>query len=511
MSYLIGIDLGSTSLKVVVFDTEGHVVSAASRPTELCHPHPDHPQWATWDPQQIWSGVADACCEAIAHLDDPKRIRAVAVTGMGMDGVPVDKEGRWLYPFISWHCPRTVPQQQWWLEHIGAARQFSITGNPIWAINTALRLLWMRDNEPAILEKTDKWLLIEDFVNFQLCGERATDYSMASNTLLFDQRTRTYSDELLKLSGIDRRLLCEPRPSGTLLGKVHQAAADVTGLPVGTPVVLGGHDFLCGCLPVGAFTPGVVLDVIGTWEIIVTALSEPILTDAAREMGLWIDSHVARGMYAAMGSAVAADMLEWFRRHFGLEEARRALVEGGTDWDYLMAAAAATPPGAEGVMFLPHMSGSTMPVIDPQSRGAFVGLRNTATKAHLLRAVVEGLNYQFLQIMAGLSKGIGLRCDKLVAVGGGTKNSFWMQNRADMLGQPFEVPEVEEATPLGAAILAGIGVGIYRDEEDAFKRVYRVGRVYEPDRVLTAQYAARFKVFEQLYPALRSVHASLAS
>jgi len=505
MSYLVGIDLGSTSLKVVVFDTDGRVVSAANRPTELFHPYPEDPQWATWDPQQIWNGVCEACCETVAHLDDMKSIRAVAVTGMGMDGVPMDKDGKWLYPFISWHCPRTAPQQQWWLEHIGAAKQFSITGNPVWTINTALRLLWMREHEPAILDKTDKWLLIEDFLNFQLCGERATDYSMASNTLLFDQRTRAYSDELLKLSGIERRLLCEPRPSGTLLGKVHQAAADVTGLPVGTAVVLGGHDFLCGCLPVGAFKPGVVLDVTGTWEIIVTATSQPILTDAAREMGLWIDSHVARDLYAAMGSAVAADMLEWFRRNFGFEEAQKAATEGGVDWDYLMAAAAAVPAGCDGVVFLPHMSGSTMPVIDPQSRGAFVGLRNTATKGHMLRAVVEGLNYQFLQILAGLDKGLGVRCDKLVAVGGGTKNQFWMQNRADMLGQPFEVSEVEEATPLGAAILAGIGVGIYRDEQEAFERVYRAGRVFEPNRALTAEYAERFKVFERLYPALRSL------
>jgi xylulokinase len=153
------------------------------------------------------------------------------------------------------------------------------------------------------------------------------------------------------------------------------------------------------------------------------------------------------------------------------------------------------------------MSGSTIPVIDPHSRGAFVGLRNTATKGHMLRAVVEGLNYQFLQILAGLDKGLGLRCDKLVAVGGGTRNQFWMQNRTDMFGQPIEVPEVEEATPLGAAILAGIGVGIYRDEQDAFERLYHPGRVYEPNRALTTEYAERFKLFEQLYPALRSVRS----
>jgi xylulokinase len=510
MAYLVGIDLGSTSLKAMVYGLDGSAVAGASRPTELFHPHDDHPDWAVWQPEQIWSGVCDALREAVGRLDAAAEIRAVAVTGMGMDGVPIDRDGNWLYPFISWHCPRTAPQQQWWLEHVGAERQFAVTGNPVWAINTALRLLWMREHEPAILDRTDTWMLIEDFVNFMLCGERATDYSMASNTLLFDQRARDYSDELLAISGIDRALLCDPQPSGTVIGKVHAAAAEATGLPAGTPVVLGGHDFLCGCLPVGAFRPGVVLDVAGTWEIVVGALEEPVLTPEVMRMGWWVDSHVARGQYAAMGSAVAADMLEWFRGEFGFEEARKAETEGGADWDYLMAAAEASPPGAHGVMFLPHMSGSTIPVIDPASRGAFVGLRNLATKGDLLRAVIEGLDYQFLQIVGGLEAGLGIRPEKLVTVGGGAGNAFWMQNKADMVGMPFETPEVEEATPLGAAILAGIGVGLYRDEQDAFEQVRRPGRVYEPDRDLTARYAEGFGTFQRLYPALKDLHAGLA-
>ena len=509
MAYLAGIDLGSTRLKAVVYDLAGNAVAAASRPTELFHPDREHPDWAIWKPEQIWAGAAESLKEAVAKLDDPSEIRGVAVTGMGMDGVPVDAGGAWLYPFISWHCPRTAPQQQWWLEHVGAERQFAVGGNPVWAFNTALRILWMRQNEPAILDRTDKWLLIEDFVNFMLCGERATDYSMASSTLLFDQHRRDYSEEILRLAGIDRGLLCDARPSGTPLGTVHAKAAEATGLPAGTPVVLGGHDFLCGALPVGAFREGVVLDVAGTWEIIVAAIDRPVLTDEVRRMGWWIDSHVGRDTYAAVGSAVAADMLEWFRKQFGQEEARKAEAAGGVDWDYLMAAAQESPPGANGVMFLPHMSGATIPTPDPASMGAFVGLRNIAGKGDVLRAVVEGLNYQFLQILAGLQRGLGVKPDRLVAVGGGAQNAFWMQNKADMAGLCFETPEVAEATPLGAAILAGIGVGIYRDEQDAFEQVRKPGKVYEPRADLTAAYAERFEVFQQIYPALRGVHAGL--
>ncbi|OHE75795.1 MAG: hypothetical protein A2107_03185 [Verrucomicrobia bacterium GWF2_62_7] len=509
MSYLVGIDLGSTSLKAVIYDLAGRAVAKASRPTQVFNPDPAHPDWAIWKPEQIWGGTAEALREAVSRLDDPKKIRAIAVTGMGMDGVPVDKDGRWLYPFISWHCPRTAPQHAWWMEHVGAEKQFAITGNQLWAINSALRILWMRENEPAVLDKTDKWLLIEDFVNFMLCGVRATDYSMASNTLLFDQRTRRYSDELLRLSGVERRWLCDPLPSGTPLGEVHAQAAAATGLPAGTPVILGGHDFLCGMLPVGAFKPGVVLDVMGTWDIVTVAISQPVLTPAVQRMGWWIDSHVARDMYAAMGTAVAADMLEWFRREYGQPEKAQAAASGGKDWDYLMAAAEASPPGARGVMFLPHMSGCTIPVPDPKSKGAFIGLRNVATKGDMLRAIIEALNFQFLEIMAGLGTAVGVAPQKLVAGGGGTSNPFWMQNRADMAGRAIEAPAVEETTPLGAAILAGIGVGLYKNEEDAFRQVYRPGRVYEPDLKLTAFYAERFEVFRKIYPALKEISAAL--
>lgn len=509
MSYLVGIDLGSTSLKTIIYDLDGHAVAQGSRPTELVHPDPAHPDWAIWQPDQIWHDVAESLKEVTARIKDTGEIKAVAVTGMGMDGVPLDKDGRWLYPFISWHCPRTVPQQQWWNDCIGAERQFAITGNPIWPFHPALRLLWMREHEPAIFAKTDKWLLIEDFVNFMLCGVRATDYSMASNTLLFDQRKHDYSAELLKLSDIDRALLADPKPSGTVLGAIHKKAAAATGLREGTPLVLGGQDFLCGMLPVGAFRTGIVLDVVGTWEIITLTLDKPVLTSEVREMGWWVDSHVARDKYVATGSAVAADMLEWFRKNYGFEEAQKARAEGGVDWDHLMAQAQEAPPGADGVMFLPHMSGATIPVIDPSSMGAFVGLRNVIGKGHMLRAIIEGLNYQLLQIISGMESTLGVQADKFIAIGGGVNNAFWMQAKADIVGKPFETPQVEEATPLGAAILAGIGVGLYRDEQEAFQRVYRSGRVYEPDLKQTAQYAERFAVFQRLYPALKDIHAQL--
>jgi sugar (pentulose or hexulose) kinase len=179
MDYLVGIDLGSTNLKAIVYDADGRTMAQANRPTQRFHPDSEHPTWAVWQPQQIWDGVCQSLQETIRQLDDPSRIRGVAVTGMGMDGLPLDREGRWLYPFISWHCPRTEPQSRWWLEQFGAEEQFAVGGNQIWAFNTALRLRWMAENHPEILEQTHKWVLIEDFINHRLCGALATDYSMA--------------------------------------------------------------------------------------------------------------------------------------------------------------------------------------------------------------------------------------------------------------------------------------------------------------------------------------------
>ena len=505
MDYLMGIDLGSTSLKAVVYDLDGNVVARGSQPTEKFHPSAEHPEWTVWEPEQIWGGAAAAVRDAVAGLPDPRQIRAVAVTGMGMDGLPVDADGRWLYPMISWHDPRTTPQLEWWQKHIGVERQFSIGGNPLWPINSALRILWVAEHEPAVMARADKWLLIEDFLNFMLCGRRATDYSMASCTLLFDQRRRQWSDELLRLSGIERRLLCDAFPSGTPLGEVTAQASAATGLPAGTPVILGGHDHLCGAIPVGAFRPGVVLDVTGTWEIVSAVIAKPVLTPAVHKAGLTIQAHVARGMYAAWASTPAGEALEWFRKQLGGPAAGAGDAEGGADWATLMAAAAQSPPGAGGVLFLPHLSGATCPVVDPHSRGSFAGLRSMTTRGDMVRAIIEGLDYQFLDMVNSFEAGLGTRAERIIAVGGAIRNEFWMQNKADVVGKTIEVPQVEEATPLGAAILAGIGTGVFKNEQDAYEKVCRPGRTYRPDPSMARVYEQGFEAYKKLYPALSGI------
>jgi len=507
MDYLMAIDLGSTSLKALIYDLDGNIVSSASRPTEQITSD-DHPEWVIWDPDQIWNGSAAAVKEALAAIDYPSQVKAVAVTGMGMDGVPVDSNGNHLYPFISWHDPRTAAQAQWWNENIGAEKTFAITGFPTWAITAAMRILWMKENQPDIMAAADKWLLIEDFLNHKLCGKIATDRSMASCTLLMDQAKHQWSDQLLADSGIEASLMPPIMQSASILGKVSAQASALTGLSTETTVVLGGHDHICGTLPVGAYKPGTLFDILGTWESVITTVSSPVMTDDIRRSAICIQSHVAPECYAAWGGAPSGESLEWFRANFGFQAEQKAKEQGNV-WQHLMASLNDTSPGASGAIFLPHLSAAGCPIIDPKSMGAFVGLSSTTTHADMLRAVIEGLNYQFLEIRQAMESGLSCSFDNIIVSGGGSQNEFWIQNKADMLGLPIEVSNVQEATPLGAAMLAGIGIGLYKNLDEAYERVKKTKKLYNPNLELTAKYAKLFEIYKSIYPSLKSVNNSL--
>lgn len=504
---LLGIDLGSTSIKAVIFDTAGRVVAEGSRPTRHSSPNADHPEWIVWDADRLWQDTAAAVRDAVTALGGNGVIRGLAVAGFGGDGVPLDEDGRCLAAAISWHDQRVESQSRWWGENIGAERQFSITGSHVYLYNTALRLRWMMEHEPEILERTHKWLLLVDYLNYRLTGRMATDYSLASTTLLLDQKSLTWSDEILQLSEIERRLLPDLRPAGAALGAVTAAASAITGLPEGTPVCQGGHDFLCGALPAGAFVPGVLLDVTGTWELVVTTTPAPPLTGEVFRSGLMIETHVAAGRYAVTGAAVASGMLEWFRTELGQPEKARAGSEDA-QWAHLIRLAESSPPGAHGVLFLPHMSGSVCPVRDPRSLGVFAGLSSITQRRDLLRAQFEGLNYQFREMLEAMKSGVGGDF-RIVAVGGATRNAFWMQNKADVTGCPIEVPDLHEATALGAAMLAGISAGLYRDEADAHASLRAPVRVFSPNTNLSAQYDHWYRTYQQLYPATRSISSAL--
>jgi len=496
MDYFLGIDLGSTSLKAIIYDTDGHLIARGDKPTLKFHPTPEA---TVWNPEQIWNDTAAACRDAVAQIPNPTAIKGVAVTGMGMDGVPMDENGNYLYPFISWHDTRTQPQFDWWIKTIGVDKTFSVGGNPVLPINSALRMLWIQEHEPEIFKRTFKWLLIEDFVNFKLTGRYVSDYSMASCTMLFEQRTRNWSDEMCSLSGIPKRILPDVFPSSTFLGEITPAAAEKTGLPSGTPIYLGGHDHLVCKIPSGAFRAGAVMNITGTWETVHMITSEPTSNPALAHSGITLQAHVVKDKYSLWGGNPAGSALDWFRQE----------AAASASWETLIELAKSSEPGAGRVMFLPHLSSSSCPIVDPKALGAFVGLSTLTKQSDLVRAVIEGLDFQFLDTVRTMEEATGNKAVEFIGVGGAIRNTFWMQNKADMVGRPYCIPEVEEATVLGAALLAGLGAGAYKDEEDAFGRVCSSKIVYEPDLKLTVFYAERFEIYRELFHAVSPIHHRL--
>lgn len=507
MAYLMGIDIGSTSIKAVVYDETGQMVSEGSKPSELTFADSEHKAWSVWDPQKVWSAVCESVQQAMAPIADKSKVVGVAVTGFGMDGLPIGKDGQCLYPLISWHCPRTNDIAKAFSDKLGQQNIFNISGGQYMAIHSIYRMMWMQKNHPEIIEKTDKWLLIEDFINFKLSGIKATDFSMAWNTSVLDQKNKKWSDELIEKAGVPKRIFPEIKQSGTVLGNVTTQAQNQTGLSGSTKVVLGGHDYICAALATGAIDDDVVMDVTGTWEMIVQSSS--VLSHESRifESGYYVENHVAKDKYCFVASTVSGNMTEWLKDNLSFEELQMQEQQGINVWQSLMDKARKSPAGANGCFFLPHFSGAGTPLLDPSSMGAYIGLSNTVTKSDIIRATIEGLDYQFRQMVEELQSALCISPSKILAVGGATKNEFWMQNKADVCNKLIEVPIVYEATPLGAAMLAGLGVGIYSSEEQAIERVKKPCKVYEPDAKLTEKYSEYYnEVYKDIYISLKEVN-----
>jgi len=506
MALLMGLDLGSTSIKANIYDEKGSLVSSGSKPTILSHPDKDHPNWAIWHPDDIWSAVRSSISDAMKKIESKNEVKAIAVTGFGMDGVPIDKNGKWLYPFISWHCPRTEKQSREWSQKVGADNIFSITGKQVMPIDTVYRILWIKENFPEILNKTYKWLLIEDYINYLLCGAVSTDYSMASCTSLLDQKTRNWSSELVGKAEFDISILPPVKSSGTVLGNILHHISEETGLPESVKVVLGGHDYHCGALAVGAFKPEVVMDIIGTWEMVLQSSDKPNLENIVFKNGINVESHVAKDMYNVVAYSVSGMMYEWLINTLCAEEKIEAEYNNISVWELIKKKASLAPAGSNGVFFAPYFSGAGTPYIDNRALGAFLGLTGNNDKKDFIRSSVEGLNYMFRDMLEAFEKSAGFGAEKIVAAGGAAKNEFWMQNKADIIGKTIEIPAIKDETPFGAALVAGIGTGIFKNEEEAHRQTYKAGKVYEPDFKNHDSYNDYYMIYKKIYSEMRQLN-----
>jgi xylulokinase len=490
---LLGIDVGTTNCKALVFDTAGRPLAAALAPTPTLSPRPG---WAEYDPEAIWSTVATVVRQALGQID-AARVRGVAVASMGEAGLLLDGAGRPLTPVLAWYDSRSDPYYRWWLDHIGADSFLPVAGNRPNPIFSVFKLMWLRDHAPTAYAAAARWLHMADYVAFRLCGAQATDYSLATRTMLLDLPRLRWSEPIIAAAGLRGDLLPEAVPAGTRVGAVHAAAAAATGLPLGIAVGVGGHDHICGALAAGACAEGIGLDSMGTAEPAFLPLDRLRLDTAAGRCSF--GAHVVPGKYyAAKGLRVSGAATAWAGQLLAFTG-----DPAGAAYERMLAAAAQAPPGSRGAMFLPRLA-----AID---RGAFVGLTADIGPAELGRAVYEGLAYEWRGNLETIEAAVGIRAWAIRLIGGGARAAVWVQIKADVLGRPLHVLGQSESVARGAALLGGIAAGVYRDAPAAALAVRHHEQEVTPDPARAAFYDRRYReVYVRLAPALGELHELIA-
>jgi xylulokinase len=494
---IVGLDMGSTSVKAVIYEPNGKTVAISCLPAAVHYPRR---AWAYYDPAELWSQAVQVVRDATSQLDDPRRIAGIAVASVGESGVPVDAHGEPTHEFIAWFDRRSLKQQEWVEAQLGRDRLYEITGQAVAPIYGIFKQLWVKENKPDAWARSVRWLNVADYVAFKLSGGQATDWSLACRSSAFDIRKLDWSDEILDVAEISREFQAPPVPSGTAVGHVTSDASRLTGLPESAVVAAGGHDHICGALAAGITRPGNVLDSFGTAEVVLLSLDEPMPgTDVGRQ-GYTQGPHVAAGLYHTYGGLwTSGASINWWKDVLG------------ADHEVMIAEASQTPAGSLGVGFLPHLRMGDTPHIDPRSQGAFVGLTTDVTRAVLTRAVFEGLAFEARAALEPLLSVAAIEPpNEIVMIGGGTKNELLTRIKASVFNAKIRLLELEEATALGAAILGGIGAGVYRDAEDAVSQIRTESKVVEPHSTDVQIYEEHFrKVFEPLYSTLRDVNHAI--
>ncbi len=491
---LLGVDVGTTSCKAALFDLHGGLHGYGRLPTPTYYPQPN---WAEHDPEDLWQAVATVIRQAVSSVD-PARVGGVAIASVGEAGVLLDSSGNPTYPIIAWYDSRTVEQYRWWLEKVGTPLTFSITGLTPDPIFSAYKLMWLRDQAPDAYAKAETWLNVADYIAFRLCGSQATDYSMASRTMMLDLTKLSWSDALIERAGIRRDLLPELVESGTQLGAATERAAEETGLTSGTPVGSGGHDHVCGAFAVGVYKPGTCLDSMGTAEPVFMPIEEPRLDEQDPYTGGVLGAHVVRNRYYAMGVlSTSGRAVEWAAKRLDLPGRERNLYER------IETAATSAPPGSLGTFFLPRLAGG--------NRGAFIGLSDGAGVEAMARAVYEGLAYEWRKSLEAMESALDRRAESIRLIGGGTRSSLLVQIKANVVGRPLRVIcEGNDSVALGAALLAGIAADLYTSERDAVTRMSHTERIIDPDPSRTAFYNDCYhEIYLRIAPALADVHKSI--
>jgi xylulokinase len=497
---LVGVDVGTTTIKALAFAADGSLVAQAATPTPTHHPQPG---WAFQRPAELWDAVVAVLAVLTRKLDDPQAVAGLAVASVGEAGVPLDAAGQPTHDIIAWFDTRTAPQARRLDQIVDQRRLFAVTGLALQPIFTLCKLLWLQEHAPAATARTVRWLNTADYIAFRLCGVQATDYSLASRTLALDLRGRRWADDLIAAAGLAPSLFAPLVASGTALGRLLPEVAAATGLPLHARVAAGGHDHVCAALALGVTAPGSALNSMGTAEAIFLPVDAPVADPRMGEQGYAQGIHVdARRNYVMGGLFTSGAAGEWFR----------TTCAAGADFATLIAEAEQILPAGTGVCFLPHLRLANAPNIDPLARGAFIGLDTQTTRGILFRAVLEGLACELRYALAPLLGYAQTPLQTLLGTGGGTRNPLYLQIKAAVLNQTIQVSAMTETTTHGAALLAGIGAGVYADVDAALAAVQHPCTPVIPDPAWVAAYASLYtEVYQHMYTALRPLHHALAA
>jgi len=484
----LGIDVSTTGAKALLIDGSGAVVSSATNPLPLSTPKP---LWSEQDPHDWWNGIVSSIRQALSAAgvtgDD---VKAIGLTGQMHGLTLLDATGEVLRPAILWNDQRTGPQCDEIRRRIGKERLIQITGNDALTGFTAPKILWVQQEEPDTYAKAAQILLPKDYIRYRLTGKYGTDKAGGAGTALFDVKKRDWSPEVIEALGIPAEWLPPTYEGPEVSSTISAAAAELTGLKAGTPVVGGGGDQAAGAVGVGAVEPGIVSLVLGTSGVVFATTGEPFIEPQGR---LHAFCHSVPNTWHLMGVMLsAAGSLQWYRD---------TLVPD-TSFDDLLAPVASVEAGAEGLLFLPYLTGERTPYPDPLARAGFVGLTLRHSKPHLTRAVLEGVAFGLRDSME-LVKSVGLGNIRQVRLsGGGARSPIWRQILADVLGQELVTVNTTEGGAFGAALLAGVGAGAWASVPEACAGIIKVVDRVEPQ-------AARVTVYNQLYPLYRGLYPAL--
>lgn len=502
MDLLIGIDVGTSGLKAVAVDERGTVVARAMREYPL---HLPGPGWTEQEPEDWWAAAVSALQDITSRLN-PESIAGIGLTGQMHGSVFLDVNGEVIRPAILWNDQRTVAECQEITERIGQENLTNLAGSPALTGFTAPKILWLRNHEPLNFRRLFRVILPKDYIRFRLTGVLATDVADGSGTLLLDVTDRRWSRTILDRLGLSEDILPELFESTAVTGRVTETAARLTGLPVGTPVVAGGGDQAVSAVGMGVVEEGMASVSLGTSGVVFAATDRPLVHPGGR---VHTFCHAVPGKWHVMGVMLSAGgSLRWLRDRLFSEETAVAGRIGLDPYELITAQAQRVGIGAEGLLFLPYLTGERTPHADPWARSCFIGLSLNHDKAHLARAAMEGITMG-LKDSLELLRELGIYGGEIRITGGGAGSPLWRQVLADAFASPLRRMELNEGAAFGAAVLAAVGVGLYGEVASACREMVRVGEPVEFSQTRAACYEQLYVLYREAYIRLKEIFPNL--